>query len=173
MNHFLPRRYPACAAAALRRTAVCGYMDIASLPPSLEAAKPYRAGTLGRRTSLVQEQQVSRNSERLEQSSVMSEQMTRLTFHHMLPLTIVARHMYSRWLLHPPSGWSALPKDPILYVECNQVPCSKGMRMCPGVSGDRYPRVLETGDGKPCNGVLNSDGRAGNLGKVSRPTLFE
>jgi len=58
MSHFLLRRYPACAAAALRRTAVCGYMDIASLPPSLEAAKPYRAGTLGRRMTLVQEQQV-------------------------------------------------------------------------------------------------------------------
>ena len=131
----------------------------------LEAAKSYRAGMLGRRMSL--------NKERLEQSSVMSEQMTRLNFHHMLPLTLIVRHMYSRWVLHPPSGKSALHKDPILYGECNQIPCSKGMRTCPGISGDRYPIMLETGDGTTGNGVLNSDGRAGNLSKVSRLTLLE
>ncbi len=151
----------------------CSWLCIASLPPSLEAAKPYRAGTLGRRMSLVQEQQMSRNSERREQSRVMSEQVTRPNFHHMLPLTLVVRHTYSRWLLHPLPGWSALPKDPILYGECNQISCSKGMRTCPGISGERYPRVLETGDGTTGSGVLNSDGRVGNLGKVSRPALLE
>lgn len=142
----------------------CSWLCIASLPPSLEAAKPYRAGTLGRRMSLVQEQQVSRNSERREQSSVTSEQVTRPNFHHVLPL---------RWLLHLPFGWSALHKDPILYGECNQIPCLKGMRTCPGISGDRYPRMLETGDGTIGGGVLNSDGRAGNLGKISRPAHRE
>jgi len=29
--------------------------------------------------------------------------------------------------------------------------------------------MLETGDGTIGGGVLNSDGRAGNLGKISRP----
>jgi len=62
----------------------------------LEAAKSYRAGTLGRRISLVQEHRVSLNKERREQSSVMSEQMTRLNLHHVLPLTLRVRHMYSR-----------------------------------------------------------------------------
>jgi len=107
---------------------------------------------------------VSRNSERREQSSVTSEQVTRPNFHHVLPL---------RWLLHLPFGWSALHKDPILYGECNQIPCLKGMRTCPGISGDRYPRMLETGDGTIGGGVLNSDGRAGNLGKISRPAHRE
>ncbi len=33
--------------------------------------------------------------------------------------------------------------------------------------------MLETGDGTTGSGVLNSDMRVGNLGKVSRPTLLE
>src|SRR5260221_8561558 len=99
--------------------------------------------------------------------------MTRLNLHHVLPLTLIVRHLYSRWLLHPPFGWSALHKDPILYGECNQIPCLKGMRTCPGISGDRYPKMLETGDGTIGGGVLNSDGRAGNLGKISRPAHCE
>ena len=33
--------------------------------------------------------------------------------------------------------------------------------------------MLETGDGTTGSGVPNSDVRAGNLGKVSHPTLLE